>query len=150
MAKVYRRKQQIGWRAVEYGKYKVKFRDPSGVWRTLAGYTDRRASEELRHKLERLSSLRAAGEQPDPTLGRWMEGLSNSLRDRLAAWGVLDGRSVAGSKPLMDHVADYRQALLDGVASPRQRGPAMTKHADMATRHVELLLAGIGPPRSPM
>ncbi len=145
MSTTYRRRHRnANGKLVRARKCTVKFRDASGVWRELPGFTDEKASAEFVRKLERLASLRASGEQPDPTLAKWLEGLPMKLRDKLARWGVLDVRAVAGSKPLAQHLADYKQALLDGVASPKQTGPATLKHAETVVKRVQTLLDGIG------
>ncbi|MFQ5472608.1 MAG: tyrosine-type recombinase/integrase [Dehalococcoidia bacterium] len=109
----------------------------------LSGFRDRKASEELGRRIERLANLKAAGEQPDADLTRWIEGLPTKLRDRLARLGLLTGRAAAATRKLSEHLAEYRQALLDGVASRRQKGPATAKHAKLVHHRVETLLQGI-------
>jgi hypothetical protein len=74
----------------------------------------------------------------------WVEGLPPKLRDKLARWGILDAVGVASGKPLAHHLTDYKQALLDGVASPKQKGPATQKHADLVAYRVQKILDGIG------
>ena len=146
MATVYRRRhRKPNGKTVQARKYPVKFLDAKAeAWRDVPGFTDERASVELGRKLERIAALRAAGEQPDPTLARWLETLPGKLRDRLAAWDILDSRTVATAKPLSQHLADYKQALLDGAASPRQKGPATEKHARTAKMRVQEIFDGIG------
>ena len=109
----------------------------------VPGFTDRKASEELGRRVERLAELKAAGEQPDSTLRKWLEHLPRKQRNRLAELGLLSGPAAAATQPLSAHLDDYRQALLDGVASNRQKGPATLKHADIARKRIEVLLAGI-------
>jgi len=102
----------------------------------IPAFTDRRASLELGHKLERLAGLRAAGEHPDAALATWLAGLPGKLRTRLAKAGLLDRAAVASSKPLADHLADYRRALGDSGAT--------RKHVQTTAYRVGLLLDGIG------
>lgn len=109
----------------------------------LPGFADVRATAELGRKLERLIALRAAGECPDPTLTRWLEGLPGKLRDRLAGLGLLTGRAAAAARKLGEHLEDYRRALEDGVASARQRGPATPQHAAVVCSRLRRLLSGI-------
>ena len=54
--------------------------DHRGIERRVPGYSDKRASEELGRKLERLAGLRASREQPDKTLSEWLETLHDKLR----------------------------------------------------------------------
>ena len=124
-------------------KQTVEFRDAKGKWRQIPGFTDEKASKELGRKLERLGQLRSVGEH-DASLSKWAEGLPDKLREKLARWGILDRVGVASGKPLTKHLDDYRQALLDGVASPKQKGPATQKHADLSKYRVTTLLGGIG------
>src|SRR5262249_12558001 len=64
-------------------------------------------------KVERLAEIRAAGEQPDESLRKWCEQLPPRLRSKLAKFGVLDGCAIESAKPLLTHLADFRQALRD-------------------------------------
>ncbi|MFH1108684.1 MAG: tyrosine-type recombinase/integrase [Planctomycetota bacterium] len=98
----------------------------------------------MARKLEKLASLRAEGAALGEEMNRWLEGLPTRTRGQLVRWGLIDGRSVASAKPLREHLTDYNQALLDGVASRKQKGPATQKHADLAKYRVTTLLDGIG------
>ncbi len=124
--------------------YTVEVKIGDRFQRLPTGFRDEGAAEELGRKVERLANLRAAGEQPDAVFTKWLEGLPNKLRDRLAGFGLLTGRAAAATRKLAEHLADYRQALLDGVASPRQKGPATAEYADLVLSRVTKLLAGIG------
>ncbi len=137
MASTYRRKGSTG-------RYRVKFRDACGGWRDVLGFTDSKASETMGTKLEQLAAARAAGETPKADLSAFVRGLPANLQAKLARWGLLDGAAFAGSKPLSVHLDDYKAALLAGVASNRQKGPATHKHAATACRRVQALLDGIG------
>ncbi len=111
--RVYRDSYKKGGDRCEASKYTVEIRDHHGHPRRIAAFTDKRASEEFGRKAERLGHLRAAGEQPTRELQQWIEQLPARLRRRLAKIGVLDPRRVAAALPLKDHVADFKQALLD-------------------------------------
>jgi len=87
---------------------------------------------------------RAAGETPEPELSRFVRGLPVKLQEKLAEWGLLDRAAHAGTKPLSKHLDDYKAALLAGVASRRQHGPATEKHASLVHVRVTALLEGIG------
>jgi integrase len=137
MASIYKRKGTAG-------RYRVKFRDPGGAWRDVLGYTDAKGSEEMARKLERLASLRAAGETPPPELSTFVRGLPVKLQANLAKWGLLDGPAFASTRPVTNHLDDYKVALLSGVASRRQKGPSTAKHANLVYNRVKSLLEGIG------
>jgi site-specific recombinase XerD len=144
MASVYKRRYRRGdGKLVECEKHTVECKVGDRFVR-LPGYTDRRASEEMGRKVERLAGLREAGEQLDAALAKWLEGLSGKLRKRLAELELLDGAAVASTKPLTAHLETYRQALLDGGASPRQKGPATPQHAKLAANRIQAILDGAG------
>lgn len=73
----------------------AEVRDRHGKPRRIPGFTDKRATQELDRKLERLVSLRLAGEQPDIAMIRWLEGLPTKTREQLGRIGVLDPKAVA-------------------------------------------------------
>lgn len=100
-------------------KWKAEFTDHLGTRRRITAFTDKKASEALGRRLERLVGLKVAGEQPDAEMRRWLEGLPNTIRTRLAKIGLLDSRSVASARPLRKHVDDYGQALLDKGDAPK-------------------------------
>ena len=134
MASVYKRKyRKPDGRLVECDTHTVECKI-GDAFRRLPGYRDKRASEELGRKVERLANLRESGEQPDAGLIRWLEGLSAKLRNKLVRFGLLDRASVASAKPLRDHLDDYKQALFDKGNTP--------KHAELVARRVETILDG--------
>ncbi len=136
MASTYRRKGSTG-------RYRVKFRDAAGDWRDVLGFTDSKASETMGTKLEQLAAARAAGETPKADLSAFVRGLPANLQTKLARWGLLDGAAYAGTKPLTRHLDDYKAALLAGVASRKQKGPATDKHAELLHKRATTLLEGI-------
>ena len=93
-------------------KWYVEFRDHLDTVRRLPAFTDKRQSQELGRKIEKLVACRANGESPDKQLGRWLEALPAKTRQRLAKIGVLDARTVAAGKPLAAHLDDFEQSLL--------------------------------------
>ncbi len=136
MASVYKRtwkddagkaREAAGWTA------DVKIGDG---WRRLPGFRDRKATEELARKVERLSALKVAGEQPDAELYRWLEGLPSAIKGRLARFGLLTGRAASATRKLADHLRDYRQALLDGGATKQ--------HAELTHNRIMAVLDGTG------
>ena len=137
MASIYRRNGSNG-------RYRVKFRGRGGRWHDVLGFNDFKASEEMGRKLEQLASLRSAGESPGEELSRFIRGLPEKLQTNLARWGLLDSTAFAGTKPLLDHLADYRSALLSGTASSAQRGPATRNHVDLTCGRVRSVLDAIG------
>ncbi len=144
MASVYRRKFKTpDGRTDECSRYSVECKVGDGFKR-LVGYADKRASEELGRKIERLAALQEQDVEPDAALVQWLKKLPTRIRDRLARWELLDGRTVASAKPLTEHLKTYRQALLDGGASPRQKGPATPQHAELTHNRVKAVLDGIG------
>ncbi len=94
-------------------KWCVGLRDHRGRSRRVAGYTDKAATEELGNKLVRLVAARAARRLLDKDLATWVEAMHPTLRRRLLALDLLDPQAIDAAKPLMRHLADFHQALLD-------------------------------------
>ena len=116
--------------------WSVEFRDHLDTVRRTPAFRDKRASEEFGRKLERLVSLRVAGEQPDSTLVRWLGTLPAKIWGRLAKIGLLDSRWVAASQPLSEHLDEYKQALLDKGNTPL--------HAHKTTQRITAILDEMG------
>lgn len=93
-------------------KWYVEFRDHLDTVRRLPAFTDKRQSEELGRKIEKLVACRANGESPDKQLGRWLEALPDKTRQRLAKIGVLDAQNIAAGKPLSEHLDDFHAYLM--------------------------------------
>jgi len=93
--------------------------------RRLPGFTDKKATKEFGRRLEKLVALRTLGNTPDPELPRWLETLPSDTRKRLAKYGLLDARTLANSKPLSEHLADFHASLL-------HKGDS-NDHADLVT-----------------
>ena len=100
-------------------KWYVEFRDHNEIIRQSAAFVDKAATEELGRKLVKLVSCRVVREAPPPELQRWIEGLPPNLLKKLAKWDLLDGKRVAASKSLIDHLDDFKASLEARDNSPR-------------------------------
>lgn len=140
--------------------YRRKYRDKDGrlrvsqVWTVeahvdgmqvrVSGTHSKRTSEDLERRVRRLLEIQVTGGELDPEMQRWLGSITNQLRDQLARQGLVHGRAAAATRPLEDHIADYRLALLDGVATARQRRPVTLKHAELAEERLRRLVDGVG------
>ena len=96
----------------ETRKLYVEFKDHTEITQRIPGFTDKKITEELGRRLEKLVALRVLGNAPDPEMACWLESLPNELRDKLAKHSLLDSRTVAGGKPLAEHLDDFHASLL--------------------------------------
>jgi integrase len=115
-------------------KWYIEFRDHREVIRRLPAFTDRKQSEAFGRNCEKLVACRLAGEKPSGDLGRWVESLSASIRTKLAKLDLLDGRTLAASKPLSEHVAEFEAALL-------AKGN-VKQHVRQTVKHVQTVFNG--------
>ena len=90
----------------------VHFKDHNDTWRKLRAFSDKAASDAVGRKIEKVVGMRASGQLPGPDLARWLEGLSQYHRSRLADWGLLDDKAASLAYPLKQLVKDYHAALL--------------------------------------
>lgn len=93
-------------------KWYVEIKDHNETVRRIPGFTDNKATQEFGRRLEKLVAVRTLGDTPGPDLSRWLETLPSDTRKRLAKYGLLDARTVANSKPLSEHLADFHASLL--------------------------------------
>ncbi len=93
-------------------KWYAVFVDWSEALRRLPLLEDKKASTELARKIERLNSIRAGGDMMTADLTRYVETMPPGIRAKLAEWGILSAVRVAASKPLVEHIADWKAALL--------------------------------------
>ncbi len=93
-------------------KWYVEFTDHAGVKHSMAGFTDKAATEALGRRLGRLVSLLAVGEPPDVALMKWLDGLPRRILDNLARWDMVSPRRAGGARTLSEHVEQWKGALL--------------------------------------
>jgi len=115
----------------------------NGSRRKIRAYTDKRASEELGAKLVTLAGLRESGIEPDAAMAKWIRELPDRMKERLAQMCLIDARNVSITKSLSEHLAAYKVALLNGSASPRQKGPDTPEHVRLIENRITAILAGI-------
>ena len=114
----------------------VYFRDHNEIKRELTGFANGRATQELGRRVERFVECRAAGCGPDLKLVRWLEAIPNRIKERLVAWGLLESTRMAATRPLRQHLADWKAALLaKGVTA---------EHPQLVTTRAGKVLAGSG------
>src|SRR5262245_45863840 len=96
---------------VKYELWYLEFRTHADVVRRLAGFTDKKQTEELGRRIEKLIASRANREAPDKALSEWLEGMPERIREALARYDLLSSRTMAASMPLAEHAADFEAAL---------------------------------------
>ncbi|MCE9548279.1 MAG: site-specific integrase [Planctomycetia bacterium] len=95
----------------EAAKWYLEFRDGDEQVRRLPGFTDKQQTETLGRKVEKLIECKQNRETPGRELSAWLETLPRRMRETLAAWGIIEGRTAAASKPLVEHLKDFEAAL---------------------------------------
>ena len=117
-------------------KWYIEFKDHTGTLRRLPGYTDHKLTSELGRKLDRLAAMKTLDQMPDAEIASWLKAMETDLRDRLAGWGLLDADSVAKSRPLTQHIEDFRQFMVENNNSP--------KHIALTKSRLTAMMAGCG------
>jgi len=120
----------------EASKWYIEFKDHLETIRRLPAFTDKKLSEELGRKVEKLVAYRVNNEQPSGDLGRWIETLSPSIRQRLTEIGILDKKRLAASQSLIDHLEDFRNDMA-------ARG-ITEKQIQIVTSRVKRIFTGCG------
>ena len=110
-----KRRSNQGYSVTKRGKRcQSRFKDHHGTWRWVAAFGDYDASMTLARKLRQLSEYRAAGQPPDATLAKWIDGLADDMLDKLIEWEIID--APAGRVSMADHIRDWHASILaDGT-----------------------------------
>ena len=108
-------------------KYYVEVRDHLGMARKYPGCSDKRLTLTMGQHIEMLAAFKRAGQPPDAPLCQWVQGVPDSLRNRLAKIGLLDPNRAAAGKPLAEHLDDYRQFIGDMTKHARNTHSALVK-----------------------
>ncbi|MEI8019554.1 MAG: site-specific integrase, partial [Schlesneria sp.] len=111
----------------ESAKWYVEIRDHHESIKRVPGFTDKTATTELGRKLTRLVSARIAHDPPSAELIRWLEGLPNKLRARIAELGLVDAQSSVTGKTLSQHLEDFEKNLKDRNRTPAYRQLVKTR-----------------------
>ncbi len=110
MASIYRPSYGRKGASKRLGKWYVKYKDASGTVRVVPGYTDRHATELMAARLEKAVALEREG--------------------------VVDPCADERKRPLVDHVDDFRRALVAREDTP--------KHVGMTVQRIRRVLGGCG------
>ena len=97
----------------EARSWTIEYRDQEERPRRIVAFADRKASEELGRRIQRLAEFRSNGDGPDRELARAIESWPERIRKRLAETGLLDPSRAAAALPLSDHFASFKRSLLD-------------------------------------
>lgn len=120
----------------ESAKWYAEIVDHDERPRRLPGFSDKQQTERLAGKLAKLVEAKLNKETPGRELSAWLETLPRRIREKLAAWGIIESQSVAASKPLADHVSDFEAALVAKGSSRR--------HAEQTAGRVRKLFDACG------
>jgi integrase len=113
----------------ESRRFYVELRDHNGIVRRLPGFPSERMTAKLGENVQALIDCQANHERPTGDLVKWLEALPNRTAKVLMRWGLLAGQSFAARKPLTEHLADWKAAML---------AKGMTdKHAKMMHHNAE-------------
>jgi len=118
------------------GKFYAVFCDYTEALRRVPLFADRKASEEMARKIERLNSIRASGGEMSGDLSKYVETMPPAIRNKLATWGILSTTRAAAGKPLADHIADWKAALL-------AKGNTLA-YASLSANRVRKIIGGCG------
>ncbi len=108
-------------------KWWIETKDHLSIVRRFPGLSEKAQTKALARQIVRLVACRMTGEQPGPDLTRWLEQVPPKLLSRFAEIGLLDGSRAAGMKPLREHLADFRQGLLDKGDTAKQAREVTTR-----------------------
>ncbi len=96
------------------GRRRILFIDADGNRKTIRlGKLAKRAAETVKHHVEQLAAAKLTKTTPHDETLRWLDGLDNELRDKLAHAGLAEPREAPESLTLGQHLANYIAARTD-------------------------------------
>jgi integrase len=110
-------------------KWYMEFRDHRGRRLSLAGYKEKRVTEDLLRFVERLVDLRASGASLDKEARDRVAKLAPRLLRQLIKYDILDSSHTQKLKALNEHLADYVRSLRD-----KQRNEIYVRNVESRTR----------------
>jgi integrase len=108
-------------------KYTIEVKDHLGTARKYPGCSDKRLSVVIGQHIELLAAFKKAGQPLDAQLCAWLQGIPDTLRNRLAKVGLVEPSRVAAGKPLVEHLDDYRQFIGDITKHAKNTHNALAK-----------------------
>ena len=114
--------------AFESRTWTVEFADAHEKTRRLALFTSKSASAETARRLVQLvADVQAHGRLADPALTKWVVGLPDRIRRRLAGWHLIDAGRASVGKTLEDLLGSWQAALLAKGSTKKQAQQQFTR-----------------------
>jgi site-specific recombinase XerD len=117
-------------------RWYVELRDHRNIIRRLPAFTDKNQSLALGRTILKLVENRTSGESLTPELSKALELLTDSTKQTLARWGLIEQSKLTGSKLLSEHIADWKDSIL-------ARGKTK-QHAELSAYRVKSIMESCG------
>jgi len=117
-------------------KWYLDFNTADGIRHKLPLFADKRACEGVARTIEECISCKVGGIAFEPQLQRKLDVLPTRILKRLSEFGLLDNARVEGSKPLTEHLKDWKQSLLSNGCTP--------KYGELKTNRVKTIFHRCG------
>jgi integrase len=118
-------------------KWDIRVRNHDGRVVKIPGDRDKQTARRIGERVEMLIRARQQGDAPPPELRAWIEGMPQSLADRLIELGLLHQRQLERAKPLEEHINTYGK-IVAGRRSNKAR------HSSQQENKVRRVCEGVG------
>lgn len=92
-------------------KWYCELKDHLSISRRIPGFNDKKLTQEMGRKIEKMVALKAMNQPFDLEIIQWLQTIKDDLRKRLANYGLIDPQSLTQSVSLEDHLDDYKRYL---------------------------------------
>lgn len=97
----------------QVAKWWVEFRDPNGIVRRWGlSTTDKDVADITANQIGSLNEWAKKGLDPKPDIVKWVRRQGPKFRDKIYAAGLLSPDKMNLTKPILERLEDYRNALL--------------------------------------
>jgi site-specific recombinase XerD len=95
----------------ESKKWYAIWMDHSEILRKLPLFPDRKVSEELANRIDKLTQHRAVGHALPLEMARYVETMPQRIVEKLAEWGVLSKTRIDANRPLIEQLDEWKDTL---------------------------------------
>lgn len=125
------------------GNRRLQFKAPDGHRRTIRlGQVTKKTADQLRYHFEEIIAARTIGTPLSGSTAKWITDLSDAMRDRLAACGLVQRQERAELGPFMKRYINGRKSLKERTRKNLRRVAGLLTEYFGSDRQIHTITKG--------